>query len=79
MAGLLDTDRRVFLEPMPPENLILMDLKYGVKIKLRHDEYAFKRFISLLEEEFRLYREMSLVRRAMSDHLRDLQEHGLTD
>jgi len=74
IAGLLDTDQRVFLEPMPPENLILMDLKYGVKIKLRHDEYAFKRFISLLEEEFRVYREMSLVRRAMSDHLRDLQD-----
>lgn len=71
---LLDTDKRVFIDPAPPENLILMDLKYGVKIKLRHDEYAFERFRSLLEEEFRRYRDMSMVRRVMGDSLRYIRD-----
>ncbi|WP_321210894.1 tRNA pseudouridine(38-40) synthase TruA [Methanothermobacter sp. DP] len=74
VAKLLDTEERVFIDPAPPENLILMDLKYGVKIKLRHDEYAIERFRSLLEEEFRRYRDMSMVRRVMGDSLKHIRD-----
>lgn len=74
VASLLDTEERIFIEPAPPGNLILMDMKYGVKIKLLHDEYAIKRFMSQLEAEFMEYRDMSMVRGAMLDAAGELKQ-----
>ncbi len=54
---------------MPPENLILIGLEYGVKIKFKEDDYAISSFKSMLEEEFLEYKRASIVRKVMRDTL----------
>ncbi|MBC7100112.1 MAG: tRNA pseudouridine(38-40) synthase TruA [Methanobacteriales archaeon] len=66
---LLNPKERIYIEPMPPENLILIGLEYGVKIKFKEDDYAISSFKSMLEEEFLEYKRASIVRKVMRDTL----------
>jgi len=66
---LLNPKERIYIDPMPPENLILMGLEYGVKIMFKEDDYAISSFKSMLEEEFLEYKRASIVRKVMRDTL----------
>ncbi|BAW31614.1 MAG TPA: tRNA pseudouridine(38-40) synthase TruA [Methanothermobacter sp.] len=69
---LLNPGERIHIEPMPPENLILMGLEYGVKIKFKEDEYAISSFKSMLDEEFLEYKKASIVRKVMRDSINNI-------
>lgn len=64
----MDPSISAAIAPMPPEGLILMDTIYdGVKFK--YDEYACKKFLSILEEEYLYNRTIAAAEKSMINHL----------
>jgi len=64
----LDPSICAAIPPMPPEGLILMDTIYeGVKFK--YDEYATKKFLSILEEEYNYNKTIAAAEKTMMDKL----------
>lgn len=47
---MLNNEREFNIKPMPPENLILIDVQYD-DVVFKYDEYAKKRFIKNIEKE----------------------------
>ena len=65
----LDPSFNAAIAPLPPEGLILMDTIYeGVKFK--YDEYATKKFLSILEEEYKYNMTIAAAEIAMIDKLK---------
>lgn len=67
----LDTEEKVYIEPMPPENLILMKVMYKPPVKFEHEEKAYLKFMSKLEEELTKYRSAYFVRETMSEFVKE--------
>ena len=60
------------IAPMPPEGLILVDTIYD-GIKFKYDEYARKKFLEILEEEYIHNRTIAAVEKAMMNNLRSFE------
>jgi tRNA pseudouridine38-40 synthase len=60
------------IAPMPPEGLILVDTIYE-GIKFKYDEYARKKFLAVLEEEYVHNRTIAAARKAMMNNLRSFE------
>jgi len=56
--------------PLPPEGLILMDIKYQ-DVKFNYDEYARKKFLSSLIEEYKYYCTIAAAEKVMIDILHE--------
>lgn len=61
--------KAVAIKPMPPEGLILMDVKYA-GVKFIEDPYAKKKFISHLEKEFLKSQSIALSEKEMIKSLK---------
>ncbi len=68
LEKLFDSSFTAAITPMQPEGLILMDTIYE-NIKFKHDEYARKKFISILNEGYRYNRTISAVEKTMINGL----------
>lgn len=66
--SFLDPLNCASIAPMPPEGLILIDTIYE-GIKFKYDEYARKKFLSVLEEEYMYNRTISAAQRSMINAL----------
>jgi len=55
--------------PLPPEGLVLLDTKYE-NVKFVYDEYAKKKFLSILEEKYMNYWTIAAAEKAMIDFLK---------
>ncbi|MBM4240837.1 MAG: tRNA pseudouridine(38-40) synthase TruA [Euryarchaeota archaeon] len=64
-----DLTSKVVIKPMPPECLILMDVEYK-RVEFEFDEYAKRKFLSRLKEEYLSNKTISSVERVMMDKLK---------
>lgn len=68
----LDLQKSVPIKPMPPEGLILMDIKYD-GIKFSEDSYAKDKFASYLKKEYLKSQSIALAEKEMIKNLRKIK------
>jgi tRNA pseudouridine38-40 synthase len=67
----LNPDKQAFITPMPPEGLILMDIKYD-KVKFTDSSYARKNMVSFLKQNYQSHITFSAAYEEMIKSLDEL-------
>ncbi len=65
-----DPSTKIAVAPMPPEGLILMDVKYD-GIEFEYDTYAKKKFLSILAEEHLYNKTIAAAEEVMIESLKE--------